>query len=777
VISQSANADQARVTESFDADWHFTLGDPAGAGKPDFDDTAWRSLSVPHDWSIEGPMDQKNPAGPAGACLPAGIGWYRKHFVLPAAAAGHRVFIDFDGVMANSDVWINGFNLGHRPYGYVSFEYELTDHVNFDGKPNVIAVRADNEKQPASRWYAGAGIYRHVRLVTTDPVHLEHNSTFIATPKIEQKGATIHVQARVVNQSDSPRAITVMATIHGPDGSAPDGAYAFFGESPAQTIPPGKSVDAAFDVTAPFALRRWDIDKPEMHEADVRVRADGQTLDEERIPFGVRTAEFKSDSGFWLNGKNIKLKGVCLHGDAGGLGVAVPISAWQRRLELLKSVGCNAIRTAHNPPAPEFLDLCDRMGFLVMDEMFDCWTVAKNPYDYHLYFNDWSATDTRDTVRRDRNHPCIVLYSAGNEIHDTPKPDIAKPILASLIDVFHKEDPTRPVTQALFRPNVSHDYDNGLADMLDVVGQNYRENEIVAAHEQKRTRKIVGTENGKDLKAWLPVRDNAFHSGQFIWTGVDYLGEGRRWPRIAAPAGLFDRTGQPYPIAFERQSWWSDKPVVHITRDEGTVPTGNIAGEPQTRRVLADDWTPKKAQPHVENVEVYSNCASVELILNGKSLGAQDRSPDESPRKWQVDFEPGTLKAVGRNDGQVVATHEMRTAEKATKIALSAERATLPASWDQVCYVIANIEDEHGTPQPLADDEITFAIDGPGTIAAVDNADVTSHEAFQANHRHAYHGRCVAIVRATAPSGTITLTASCSGLTNGTATIEAKPEK
>jgi beta-galactosidase len=772
VIPSAANADQARVTESFDADWHFSLGDPAGAEKPDFDDSSWRSLAVPHDWSIEGPMDQKNSTGPAGASLPAGIGWYRKHFVLPPDATGHRVFVDFDGVMANSDVWINGFNLGHRPYGYVSFEYELTDHANFDGKPNVIAVRADNEKQPASRWYAGAGIYRHVRLVTTDPVHLEHDNTFITTPTITATSTTVHVRTTVVNQSDSPREVLVATSIHGPPGSAPDGEYAYAGKSPPQTVAPGKSAEFVLDLPSPWPLRLWDLDHPNLHTADVRVQSGDRTLDEQDVSFGVRTAEFKSDTGFWLNGKNFKLKGVCLHGDAGGLGVAVPISAWQRRLELLKSVGCNAIRTAHNPPAPEFLDLCDRMGFLVMDEMFDCWTVAKNPYDYHLHFKDWSTIDTRDTVRRDRNHPCIVLYSAGNEIHDTPKPDIAKPILASLIDVFHREDPTRPVTQALFRPNVSHDYDNGLADMLDVVGQNYRENEIIAAHEQKPTRKIVGTENAKDLKAWSAVRDNAFHSGQFIWTGIDYLGEGRRWPRIGNPSGLFDTTGFPHAIAFERRSWWSDKPMVHITRDEGSVPTGNIAGEPQTRRVFADDWTPKNLASHVDNVEVYSNCASVELVLNGKSLGTQQRPADESPRLWHIDFEPGELKAIGRNGSETAVVDTLRTVSKPARISLLANRHELSDSWEDVRYVTATIVDDHDTPVPSASDLIKFTVSGPGVIAAVDNGDLTSHEPFQASERHAYHGRCVAIVRASAPTGTITVSASAEGLPESSTALQ-----
>lgn len=371
--------------------------------------------------------------------------------------------------------------------------------------------------------------------------------------------------------------------------------------------------------------------------------------------------------------------------------------------------------------------------------MFDCWTVAKNEYDYHLFFNEWSQIDTRDTVRRDRNHPSIILWSAGNEIHDTPKAELARKILGSLIEVFHREDPTRPVTQALFRPNVSYDYDNGLADMLDVVGQNYRENEIVAAHEQKRTRKIVGTENGKDLKAWEPVRDNAFHSGHFIWTGIDYLGEGRRWPRIANGSGLFDRTGNAYPIAYQRQSWWSDRPMVFAARDQGNVPTGNIPGEPQTRRVQSPDWTPASSDAHVENVDVYSNCGTVELLLNDKSLGVKERAKDQ-PRTWKVNYEPGTLKAVARNKEAIVATHELRTAGKAAKVALVIDRPRLTADWEDVCYVSATIVDDNGVTVPTAQDRVKFTLQGPGTIAAVDNGDLTSHEQFAASERQAYRG-------------------------------------
>jgi beta-galactosidase len=765
-------AGQSRRLLPMDSNWKFHLGDAQGAQAAAFDDGGWRTLNVPHDWSIEGPFDPNSPTGPGGGYLPGGVGWYRKRFTLPAEDARRRVFIDFDGVMAHSDVWINGFHLGRRPYGYVSFRYELTGHLAFSGsKPNLLAVRADNSAQPASRWYTGAGIYRHVRLVVTDPVHIGTWGTFVTTPQIAADQAVVHVRSTVVNQSEAARKVTLRVTLLGPDGRPVQAA-----EAEAQTVLAGRSIDFHQDLLVKKPLR-WDLDHPVLYGALAQVRAGNATLDDEITSFGIREFRFDADTGFRLNGKTFKIKGVCLHHDAGALGAAVPLRAWERRLELLKQFGVNAIRTAHNPVAPEFLDLCDRMGFLVMDEMFDCWTVAKNPYDYHLSFNAWAQTDVRDTVLRDRNHPSIVIYSAGNEIHDTPNAALARRILLSLRDVFHQNDPTRPVSQALFRPNVSHDYDNGLADLLDVIGQNYRENEILAAHRARPERKILGTENGHNRRVWLALRDNPPYAGQFLWTGFDYLGEARRWPAVAAGFGLFDRTGTPRPLAYERQSWWSDRPMVHIARR--TAPTIATLGDPgyeplpQRRpQALCSDWTPRNLEPHEENVEVYSNCEQVELILNGKSLGSQPRSPDDAPRIWRVAFAPGSLKAVGTNGGKSVAMHDLRTAGKPARIVLTADRTVLTPDWNDVAYVTATVADENGVPCPSANDRIAFHLTGPGVIAAIDNGDLISHEPFQASERHAFQGQCIAILRGTAARGRITLTASAPGLTAASLTID-----
>jgi beta-galactosidase len=766
--------DIGRVILPFDGGWRFLQSDTTGAESSGFDDTKWQTVSLPHDWSIAGPFAETNLAGGAGAFLPSGVAWYRKSFFLRATDLGRRVLVEFDGVMQNSDVWVNGFHLGHRPNGYVSFSYELPGtELNFGpGTTNVLAVCADTAAQPASRWYAGAGIYRHVRLVVTDPVHLAENGVFVSAPKVSPSEATMQVETVITNESAALREITVQTSLVAPDGETV-GAI----ES-SQAIGSGSA--AKIEQQIIFAKPQlWNLDDPKLYRAISEIRDGEKLLDEQTTIFGIRDAHFEADTGFWLNGKNFKLNGVCLHADGGAFGAAVPLAIWEARLKTLKSLGVNAIRTAHNPPAPEFLDLCDRLGFLVMDEMFDCWTVAKNPYDYHLYFNDWSKTDERDAILRDRNHPSVILYSVGNEIHDTPQAEKAKRILQGLVEVAHEADPTRPVTQALFRPNVSHDYDNGLADLLDVVGQNYREKEILAAHEQKPSRKIVGTENTHDRNQWTAVRDHAAYAGQFLWTGIDYLGESRRWPVIGHGSGLLDRTGGIRPLARERQSWWSAEPMVAIARRVAStdlMPTDpGYGAEERHTQVLFSDWTPKDLKPHDENVEIYSNCKEVELFLNGNSLGKKEINADASPRSWRVPFAPGKLKAVARNSGVTVAAAELVTAGKPVEIVLATETKKLSPGFDDVALVRAKIVDAQGIEIPRANDLISFQLSGPGVIAAVDNADNGSHEPFQSAARHAFQGECVAFVKATA-AGKITLTATAAGLKAGAITIKTSPE-
>ena len=753
---------QSRVTTQFDTDWRFFKGDAPGAENANFADSTWRKLDVPHDWSIEGPFDAKNPTGGAGGFLPAGIGWYRKHFTVAANQTDRRFFIEFDGVMANSDVWINGFHLGKRPYGYSSFGYELSGHLNF-GKDNVIAVRADNSGQPASRWYAGAGIYRHVRLVETGQVYLEKWATFVSTPKVSTAEATVNIKTEVVNRSTSARRISFDIKLLDPTGKVVGST---------KTVPSDVTAGGSGNIQQQIAVknpRLWNLESPVLYRAVVSVLSGGKTIDTDNVTFGIRESHFDADTGYWLNGKNFKIKGACLHIDGSAFGSAVPVAVWERRLNELRKLGVNAIRTAHNPPAPDFLDLTDRMGFLVMDENFDQWTVAKNPYDYHLAFKEWSKIDTRDMVLRDRNHPSVIIYSAGNEIHDTPKPEIAIPILKGLVETFHEFDPTRPVTQALFRPNVSHDYDNGLADLLDVVGQNYREKEILAAHKQKPTRKILGTENTHDLNQWIAMRDNPEYSGQFIWVGIDYLGESAAWPNYAYGKGLLDRTATSRPVGYQRQSWWSDKSMVYVARRVAPAtasPTdpGYEKAEQRRTQTLFGDWTPKNLGAHEENAEIYSNCDEVELFLNGRSLGSKPKPRDDSPRNWKVNFEVGTIKAVGKNGGKVVAEFELKTAGKPAKILLSANKTTITDDWNDVVFVTATVVDDIGVVVPSANNLISFEATGSGGIVAVDSADNADHDPFQAKQRKAFQGTCEALIRAKGTSGTLYVTAKAGNL-------------
>jgi beta-galactosidase len=771
--SPTPSDQRARRVIPFDANWRFLKSDAKGAEAPEFDDSQWRVVNVPHDWSIEGPFSEDAPATGAGGFLPTGVGWYRKHFVLPDYGKAARLFIEFDGVLANSDVWINGFHLGKRPYGFVSFAYELTGHVNIGAQGNVLAVRADDGPQPASRFYVGAGIYRHVRLVVMAPLHIDQWGVAVSTPVINAGMATVGIRTTLVNQVGFTAKVLVESTILDPSGRAVQRMQSV------QTVPSGDPTTVQQQVAVPNP-QLWDLATPRLYRAVVRVYSGNTVIDDDVVPFGIREFHFDPGTGFWLNGRNFKIKGVCLHCEGGAVGAAVPLATWQRRLEALRALGVNAIRTAHNPPAPEFLDLCDRMGFLVMEEMFDCWTVGKNDYDYHLYFKDWSKIDATDTVRRDRNHPSIILYSAGNEIHDTPNEALAKGILSGLVQVFHANDPTRPVTQALFRPNRSHDYTNGLADMLDVVGQNYREREILAAHDQKPSRSIIGTENGHDKNVWLALRDHPAYSGQFLWTGVDYLGEARRWPRIGSSSGLLDRTGTPRPMAYQRESWWSDVPMARIVRrvapdyetviDPGYDEPIPTPGDKHAQNTFAD-WSPETPKKGGEDVEVYSNCQEVELFLNGRSLGTQSLPQDASPRKWTVPFQAGVIRAVAKNGGSIAATDELKTAGAPAKITLSADRTKLSPSFDDVAYVQATITDANGVEIPNAHDLVSFNISGPGAIAAVDNGDNSSTEPFQATQRHAYEGQCFAIVRATAAGGAITLTASAPGLGNSSISI------
>jgi beta-galactosidase len=769
-----------RVVTPLADGWRFLQGDPEGAESATADDSAWQPVSVPHDWAIAGPVDARARGAGENGFFPTGIGWYRRNLdVMPQP--GRRYFVEFDGIMERSGVWVNGQHVGYRPQGYVSLRYDITRYLRSDG-PNVVAVRSDTAMAPSSRWYIGSGIYRHARLIETGALHITQGGAFVHTPRIDEAGALVAVSTEVENTTDTPLDARVEIVLTDPSG-----------QEVARTTTAATRVDerrtALVAAELPLADPcRWHIGDPALYTATIRVLGPEGASDAEEVRFGIRQAEFRAESGFWLNGENIKLKGVALHHDGGAVGAAVPRDVWRQRLTALQALGVNAIRTAHNVPSPEFLDLTDELGLLVMDELFDQWNVAKTPYDYHQFFGDWHKRDTADMIRRDRNHPSIVVWSAGNEIHDTAYPVQAKAALTSILGVAHATDPTRPVTMGLFRPNVTGDYTNGFADMLDVVGQNYRENELIAAHKQDPQRMIVGTENGHNRTNWLPVRDYPAYAGMFLWTGIDYLGETNRagWPFISRYTGLLDRTGLPHIRGFERQSWWAEQPVIHVVRNaipdaagpatdgaggpnQPVLPTMIAVATPQPPVALFDDWTPADTSPHPETIEVYSNCRSVEAFLNGASLGTLPINADASPRRWAVTWAPGEVRAVCRDPGVEELADSLHTAGPAAAIALSPDQPGVGSTFDDLTYVRARIVDANGVTVPGAAQVLTFAAEGTGQVVATDSGAEDDHTPFPELARVPRNGVATGLVRGTGP-GRMTVRVSGEGL--APATIE-----
>jgi beta-galactosidase len=602
VVSGTAGAaavDQNRTVTDFDPGWLFNYGDASGAGGASYNDGAWRKLSVPHDWSIEGknppasPFSQSAPSTGRGGYLPSGIGWYRKHFSLAAVPAGRKVYLEFDGVMANASVYVNGTLIGTHPYGYTSFRYDITAAAKFGGADNVVAVKTDTTSQPASRYYTGAGIYRDVRLITTDPVHVGQWATRVTTPNVN----TVHAETTVVNESGAAASVSVQGVLSDPGGSALPAVT-----PAAKTIAAGASATFAYDV-AVSNPRLWDLTSPNLYSLATNVLVGGAVVDDDITSVGIRTLTFNASTGMSLNGKSVKFQGVALHQDFHGLGMAAPQRAMQRRLAQLKALGVNAIRTAHDPPSPAFLELTDRMGFLVLDEFFDVWTQHKysDVGDYAAYFNKtasaptgtpavpgasgsvpWYQVDATSVVMRDRNHPSVAMWSTGNEIRDSIS--TRTPLLTRMVSIAHALD-GRPVTQALFRPADSGDVTGATRTIVDVFGGNYRPDEVIQAAKTSPARPGLFTEMGTDTAAWTTVRNNAMITGLFLWTGAAYLGEADGlWPRGETDFGLMDGVGTVRPIGYSWQRTWgapttSPPPVgttatrVLLSADHSTVST------------------------------------------------------------------------------------------------------------------------------------------------------------------------------------------------------------
>jgi beta-galactosidase len=798
-----------RVRESFDFDWKFYRGDAAGAQAPDFSDAGWRKIDLPHDWSIEGPFSEKEPAGVCGAYLPTGIGWYRKRFHLPPTPQEKLFSLEFDGIYQLSEVWINGHYLGKRPYGYVPFVLDLTPHLLF-GRDNVLAVRVDNSHQTNCRWYSGSGIYRHTWLLATEKLHIAHWGTFVTTPKISGDEAIVQVRTRVRNESAGEFPCALTTSILDKEGNP------IRSDATARPIPAGGEYEFVqrLNLAKPSL---WSVDNPSLYTVRSSVLSRDRVMDDSQTSFGIREAIFDADRGFLLNGERIKLNGVCLHHDGGCVGAAVPERIWERRLQLLREMGCNAIRTSHNPYAAEFLDLCDRMGFLVMNEAFDEWKVPKGqigPNGYSNYFDEWYERDVRNFVQRDRNHPCVVLWSAGNEVGDQEAPDGAE-TLGKLLKVFHTEDPSRLVTVGC--DHISSEPASNAARpeflaLLDVVGYNYadrwrdrREKYYSIDRHAFPQRRFIGTESeaiggirgdypelfpsasddpssgfvpvlkGHNVdveQLWKFVGTYDYVAGDFMWTGFDHLGEAR-WPMKSSSTGVLDTCGFKKDGFYFYQSQWTDKPVLH----------------------LFPHWNWRGNEGRVIPVTCYTNCDTVELFLNGRSLGVKGyefprlgmegkygdypararvlRTTADLHLSWDVPYEPGTLKAIGIKNGNVASTVEIVTTGEPAAIRLSSDRDTIAADRRDVAHVTVQILDEKRRLVPTAKSEITFNVEGDGLLLGVDNGDPRSHADYRSSRRQAFNGLCLALLQSTARPGQMRVIASSQAIEPATIVISS----
>ncbi|MBQ8210738.1 MAG: DUF4982 domain-containing protein [Clostridia bacterium] len=723
--------------------WKFHLGDVPDADYMGYDDNAWRDVTVPHDWSVEHPFDKSNASGTG--YLPGGTAWYRKHFVLPDDIKGKRVRITFGGVYKHSRVWINSNYLGGRAYGYSTFTFDISEFVR--AGENVICVRVEHEQVADSRWFTGSGIYRDVTLEITDMSCFEKDGIFITTKNIDSGNARMQIEYKTLDCDETEFIIE---------------------DSEGNWIASAEGKNGCAEVKIPNA-RLWSPDSPYLYDLICHAFSNGVMTDAVTIPFGVRTIQFDADRGFFLNGINMKLKGVCVHHDAGALGVAVPPAVWERRLKKFKAVGCNAIRTAHNPPSADLLDLCDRLGLLVMDEAFDEWEGAKNKWwqGHNIYppkrfgyaedFPLWHKADLEAMVLRDRNHPCVILWSIGNEIdypndpyvtplfdevlgnndkgkpaqerrYDDKKPDAGRltTVAKELVDIAHNIDTTRPVLSALSFPELSTR--TGFADVLDVSGYNYRESFYEEDHKRFPDRVIFGSENGHDPKAWYAVRDNDYICGQFLWTGIDFLGECRGWPLRISQAGMLDLCGNEKPLFYRRKALWTDIPFVKIAVSRGTKENTNV---------WTDNFCYRADEGETVQVSCYTNASKAELFLNGKSLGEKTLSDADGCRiTWEIPFEKGTLtaKAEGAED-------TLSTPEKAEAINFEAYE-----NGSSIVQIEVSLLDRNGN-FACEDEIIYYQLIGDGQILGIENGKPDDLTCYAEKYRATYNGKAIVYIR------------------------------
>lgn len=813
-----ANDNAPRERTSFNADWRFIKGDPLDAANAGFDDAAWRKLSLPHDFGIEGPFKQEYD-GETGKLPWWGVAWYRKRFVAPAGDAGRRIYLDIDGAMSNSTVWLNGEQVGGWPYGYTSFRVDLTAKLK-PGAENVLAIRLDNPKD-SSRWYPGGGIYRNVWLVKTAPLHVAQYGTFVTTPIVKADAATVNVEVTLDNKG-APTEARVSTAIYALDtaGRRTGSVLAQSALSPTTKVGAGRQALLAqsLQVAQP---RLWSPRSPQRYVAVTTVLDKGQVVDVFETPFGIRTIAFDPERGFMLNGERVAIQGVCMHHDLGALGTAVNVRALERQLDILREMGANAIRTTHNPPTPELLELADRMGFLIVEEAFDAWRLSKKPNDYGRLFDAWHEKDLRAMVRRDRNSPSVILWSIGNEIREQGAPEGWK-VAAQLAAIIRSEDRTR-LTTAGFN-HIGSGY-NGFQTAIDVLGYNYKPGEYPKFHQSAPQVPLIGSETASTVSSrgeyFFPVSDdkskglanfqvssydlsapawasapelefkglddNPNVAGEFVWTGFDYLGEPT--PYNADTTNLLNFTDPAIQQRMAKEL--ADLSKIKVPSRSSYFGIVDLAGFKKDRFYLYQArWRPELPMAHllphwnwaervgqVTPVHLYTSGDEAELFLNGQSLGRKKRGPRDYRLRWdEVVYQPGTLRAVVYKQGKPWAEDTVQTTGAAARLKLTADRDALRADGQDLSFVTVAITDKNGRPVPRTSNLVRFSVSGPAELVATDNGDATSLVSFQSPQRAAFNGLALAIVR-TKPgqAGKIVVTATSGGLGSAKVTLNSQP--
>ncbi len=759
---------EVRLKENFDFDWNFSLSDNQKYADRTYNDESWERIQLPHDWSIKLSFDKK--MGGSAAHLPGGIGWYRKQFKLPRSYNGKVISILFDAICHQSDVYINGHHLGFRPYGFCSIEYDLTPYLDYDGE-NVIAVRVNRSGvKDVARWYTGSGIYRHAWLQVTNPVHVATYGTYVTTPSVSEDKAEIRIMTTLENELKKVQTVSISHLILDNQGKivAKSGTEKTLFEA-------GQSIKITQNLTLNYP-RLWTLEKPELYTLETTVKANGKVTDLYKTPFGIRTIAFDSEKGFLLNGKQVKLKGMCLHQDAGSLGTAVLDRSYERRLEIIKEYGCNAIRCSHNQPSPEFLDMCDRMGFVVIDEAFDKW---KSGY-YEKYFDEWWQRDLENMILRDRNHPSIILWSIGNEVTEAWEQGNEGIKRAEMLrDFVHKLEPSRPVTLA-----AQNNHRGEFSAVADVVGYNYLEARLLTDRKNNPKQRFLVSEelpyySGAEgnirsytvNNPWNVVAAHDFIAGGFIWSGVDYLGEAS-WPSHGWPNGLFDICMFEKPRAAFHRAMWNPEPMVGIAIIDQSLDIDHGRDLWQWPKMVSHWSFPHRYFGLIMEVRTTTNCEKVELFMNDKSMGVYNTV--DYPNHtiiWNVPYTPGKLVAKGYNGNKIVATKQLITSYKTTDILLKQDRTEIKADGQDLSHVAVQLCDKDGNPVQVDDRKLTVSVEGDGTFRGLDTRDLRRETPFGSNELKTYFGQALIIVQSTRKAGQIKVNIQVEGIEKVYSTI------